>query len=300
MLNVFVSSTYEDLAVHRKKVRALIQALGLNDIAMERWPASPRPPHREVEEALRASHIYLGIIGWKQGSLIPDLQKSYVRFEYELAQSRSLPMLVFLANPKVPVPVEQIDRGPGWDEILKFREDVERDQTFVRNYFADPDDLVLRVSGSLFRMLAGTSEFKALSSEDQLILELRQIIQADFLARVNQIREAQTRGSPLEDKGQWFLPSLGRCNMGDWYIPREKISQRVADWLVTGKTTYLFLVGPSGIGKTNFLLDFILHAHSEQGGSQEPRLTHASTRLIRSPTVLPRKRRGLRESQSAP
>jgi hypothetical protein len=263
MLNVFVSSTYEDLKEHRRQVRALIEALGLNDIAMEKWPASPRPPCREVEEALRASNIYLGIIGWRRGSLIPDLQKSYVRFEYELARSIPLPMLVFLKDPAAST-LNEIDRGPAWEEILKFREEVEREQAFVRVYFADPLDLILRVSASLFRLLAGTNEFKALSSEDQFILELRQIMQADFLARLSQIKEAQMRGSPPEDKGQWFFPSLGRCNMGDWYIPREEVSRRVADWLVTGKTPYLFLVGPSGIGKTNFLLDFILRAHSEQ------------------------------------
>jgi hypothetical protein len=83
MLNVYVSSTYEDLTEHRKEVRALIETLGLSDIAMERWPASPRPPYREVEEALSVSHIYLGIIGWRRASLIPGLEKSYVRFEYE-------------------------------------------------------------------------------------------------------------------------------------------------------------------------------------------------------------------------
>jgi hypothetical protein len=264
MLNVFVSSTYEDLAEHRKQVRALIEALGLNDVAMEKWPASPQPPYREVEKAIRVSHIYLGIIGWRRGSLIPDLQTSYVRFEYDLARRTPLPMLVFLADPAEPIPVNKIERGSAWDDILKFRDDVEREQTFVRNYFGGPLDLVLRVSGSLFRMLAGTNEFKALSAEDQLVLELRQIMQADFLARQREIEESQTRERPAEEATQWFLPSLGRCNLGDWYIPREDVSRRVADWLVTGESTHLFLVGPSGIGKTNFLLDFIRRAHSEQ------------------------------------
>jgi hypothetical protein len=262
MLNVFVSSTYEDLKEHRKQVSALIEALGLNDIAMETWPPSTLPPNRVVEEAIRASNIYLGMIGWRRGSLVPGLQKSYVKFEYELARDKPLPMIMFLADPKA-FTVDQIDQGSAWEEILRFREDVEREQAFLRGYFADPLDLVRQVSGSLFRMLAKTSEFKALPSADQLILEVRQVVHADFTARLNQIRDAHTRGGPPEDKGQWFLPSLGRCNMGDWYIPREEVSRRVADWLVTGKTRYMFLVGPSGIGKTNFLLDFILRAHSE-------------------------------------
>jgi len=264
MLNVFVSSTYEDLKEHRKQVRALIEALGLNDIAMERWGASPRPPKDEVVKAVSSSQIYLGIIGWKRGSLVPGLGISYVKYEYDLARAKPLPMLVFLTNPEARVLVTEIDHGRAGSEIRRFRKQIEKEQGYVRDRFADPLDLVRRVSGSLFRMLAGTDEFKALSSENQLILELRQVVQADFLARLNQVREAQTRGGPPEDKGEWFLPSLGRCNMGDWYIPREKVSQQVADWLVTGRTMYLFLVGPSGIGKTNFLLDFIFRAQGEE------------------------------------
>lgn len=263
-INVFISSTYEDLSEHRKHLRALIEALGLSDIAMERWPASPQPPHQEVREALGASDIYLGIIGWRRGSLVPGLQKSYVQFEYELARDTPLPMLVYLTHPDTPVKATYIEAGDAFDDIRKFRGDVEREQTFVTNYFVDPLDLVRRVSGSLFRMLATTNKFKALPNENQLILELRQVVQADFLARLNQIRDAQSKGALPKDDGEWFLPSLGRCNMGDWYIPRKTVSQQVADWLITGKTTYLFLVGPSGIGKTNFLLDFIYRAQSEQ------------------------------------
>lgn len=264
MLNVFVSSTFEDLKEHRKQVSALINSLGLNDIAMERWPAAPNPPYREIEKALRESNIFLGIVGWKQGSSIPDLRKTYVRFEYECAQALPLPILMFLTDPAAPVLPNQIDRGRGSNAIDKFRKQIENEKDFVWAYFTDPLHLVRLVSGSLFRMLAGTKEFQALSSGNQLILELRQVLQTDFLTRLNQVREAQAQSGPHEDGSGWFVPSLGRCNLGDRYIPRREVSQRVADWLVTGRTPYLFLVGPSGIGKTNFLLDFMYRAHSEQ------------------------------------
>ena len=42
-INVFVSSTYEDLKSYRAKVRDLLLGLGLTDIAMERWPAGSLP-----------------------------------------------------------------------------------------------------------------------------------------------------------------------------------------------------------------------------------------------------------------
>lgn len=264
MLNVFVSSTYEDLQEHRTEIRALIEALGLNDIAMETWGERPCPPCDEIERAIRTSNIYLGIIGWKRGSLIPELQKSYVRYEYELARNKSLQMLVYLADPKAPVLPTSMDQGLAGEEIQQFRSEIENERSFIWGYFADPLDLVRRVSGSLFRVIADTDEFRALSSKDQLILELRQVMQADFLTRLNQIRVEQTSIGSTENGNEWFLPSLGRCNMGEWYIPREQVRQQVADWLIAGSTTYLFLVGPSGIGKTNFLLDFIYRVQNEQ------------------------------------
>jgi len=67
---IFVSSTTQDLKVHRERVRDLITAMGFVDIAMEKWYPDTRPTVDVIEEALDESDAYVGIFGFRYGERV--------------------------------------------------------------------------------------------------------------------------------------------------------------------------------------------------------------------------------------
>lgn len=269
MFNIFVSSTYEDLKSYREQVRELITALGFIDIAMEKWPPSSNPPKEEVKDALNRSDIYVGIFAWRYGSRLEDRDISYIEYEYRLAKQNKIPRLIFMTNPEKAWPPKFVDIGSDGKSIRRLRAEIEKDREITWKYFDTEMDLVRWLSAALFKLIASSDKFQILDSEQRAILELRQLINADFVARRNEI---EYQGD--ESGRHWFIPEIARCNVGKYYIARDSVRKDVADWLLKGQCPYLFLVGPSGIGKTNFLvMEFIHHVVSRNVHRQKPSLS---------------------------
>jgi len=258
-VNVFVSSTYEDLKGPRARVRELLSAMGLVDIAMETWPAKAHPPKEEVEDALGRSDIYVGIVAWKYGSRVAPAGMSYTEYEYELARRYRIPRLVFLTDPDAEWPVKFVDIGEDGQALRRFREEIEGEKQILWRHFRTDMDLVLQLSGSLCQLVRELDKVRKSDPEDRAILELLHRLNADLLARANQI-ETQEEDS----RKDWFISEISRCNVGRRYIPRKGIREQVSGWLIAGESPCLFLVGPSGIGKTNFLIEFMRHVVSER------------------------------------
>lgn len=250
--NVFVSSTSEDLRTHREGVRDLIRALDFRDIAMECFPAADRPPIEEIRTTLAESDVYLGIFGWKYGSCLPGSDLSYTKFEYQLAKELGKPRLIFLADPNEPVLPASFDRGLKGALMDELRADIQGDSTITWKYFRTERDLEPEICKSLIRLFVRSSKYQSLSPKDAFLSDLRLVMQEDLAARRNEI------DNKADESGRrWFIPAIGRCTVGRNFIRRLSIRRSVADWLLHDKTPYLFLVGPSGIGKTNFLVDLI-------------------------------------------
>lgn len=252
MFKIFVSSTYEDLKSYREQVRELIAALGFIDIAMEKWTSTPNPPKEEVENALNESDIYVGIFAWTYGSRLKDNGISYTEYEYRLAKKNKIPRLIFMSDPEKLVPVKFVDRDRSL--IDRLRNEIKKDEEITWKYFNTEMDLVRWLSAALFKLVASSDKFRLLDNEQKAILELRQLINADFVARRNEIEYQDD-----ESGRKWFIPEMHRCNVGKNYIARDSIRKEVAGWLLKSQCPYLFLIGPSGIGKTNFLVMELMH-----------------------------------------
>jgi len=109
--NVFVSSTYRDLKEERKKV---IEAIGkvCNAIGMEKFLPDEKSTLEVCLENLKKCDIYVGIIGSRYGSIVPENQlkevegKNYEKYKglsfthYELRKAGELeiPRAVFIIN----------------------------------------------------------------------------------------------------------------------------------------------------------------------------------------------------------
>jgi hypothetical protein len=250
---IFVSSTTQDLKTHREQVRDLITALGLTDIAMERWPVNPRPPLEQVDAALRESDVYVGIFAWRYGSPVDDGGLSYTEHEYRLACQEKKPRLLYLTDPHCPwIPSQMdIDRTA----IERLRSSIEKSRDVMWGYFASDWDLARRLVASLSKLLIESAKYRALPPEEKALMEILRLTREDFVARTNQI---ESLDDPTSDgERRWFISNMQRCNVGRFYIERQRLQESVAGWFLASKTPFLFLVGPSGIGKTNFLIDLI-------------------------------------------
>jgi hypothetical protein len=66
-LDVFVSSTSEDLTDHRAAVRQAVESLGLNPIMMEDFPAEGAKPIDVCKRNIADSEMLVGIYAHRHG-----------------------------------------------------------------------------------------------------------------------------------------------------------------------------------------------------------------------------------------
>lgn len=67
---VFLSSTFDDLEIHRKKIIDSLVKLQQNIQAMEFWAPTEKTPLELSLKKLRKSKIYIGILGTRYGTIV--------------------------------------------------------------------------------------------------------------------------------------------------------------------------------------------------------------------------------------
>jgi WD40 repeat protein len=109
---------------------------------MEGFGASPDQPAEYVRRRVQQHDVYVGVIGFRYGEIVPEGDLSYTEFEFRVAEDSGIPRLLFLldesllANPKaLPRGLVDADRG----RIDAFRERVRHDVQVKA--FKTPDDL---------------------------------------------------------------------------------------------------------------------------------------------------------------
>ncbi|WP_026432528.1 DUF4062 domain-containing protein [Paracidovorax oryzae] len=149
---IFVSSTFMDLEVHRRHVRDAIARLELTFKAMEFFGALPDTPKAECLRLVRASNIFVGIIGMRYGFIDPDDGKSMTQLEYEEAQAIRLPTLIYLIDedhhPMLP---KFVDTGAGAEKLMAFKGQLRK--AHVVNAFSSPEDLAAKVTQDVVRLV---------------------------------------------------------------------------------------------------------------------------------------------------
>jgi hypothetical protein len=90
-LQVFVSSTYEDLKEERQAAVEVILSAGHIPAGMELFAAGDRSLMEVIERWIDESDVFLLILGGRYGSIEPESGKSYIALEYEYAQKQGKP-----------------------------------------------------------------------------------------------------------------------------------------------------------------------------------------------------------------
>lgn len=160
---VFISSTFLDLAPHRKAIWELLEEFDVSVRGMEQFGARTGTPLETCIAELEQSDVYVGVIAFRFGSLHIPSGKSFTQLEYERAQFLSKETLIYLIDEEnASVQVKFMDKGAELEKLEAFKRTL-RDRHTI-DTFVSPDDLVEKLRRDLQRHV-GTSKAPAINDE---------------------------------------------------------------------------------------------------------------------------------------
>ena len=138
---IFISSTYQDLADHRRAVWQVLGEFPVGIRGMEEFGARPEAPLRTCLAEVERSDIYVGIVAFRTGTLDTQSGKSFTQIEYEHALQNEKEILIYLADEQAVIfPYCDIDIDPVQCEKLRAFKVTLCEQHTV-SIFSTPEDL---------------------------------------------------------------------------------------------------------------------------------------------------------------
>lgn len=137
---VFISSTYKDLAEYRREVWHVLEKFHVMPKGMEQFGARSQAPLETCLAEVEQSDVYVGIIGFRLGSIEPKSDKSFTQLEYEHAVKLGKEVLIYLADEEARFRQADFDFDPLNRARLDAFKDILKDRHTV-DWFSTPDDL---------------------------------------------------------------------------------------------------------------------------------------------------------------
>jgi len=147
LVKVFISSTYQDLADHRKSVNEVLTRMQLSISAMEFFGSRTDEPLPVCEAEISSCDYLIGIYAWKYGWR-PNGDKSITEQEFLLAKRWKKKCLCYVVDESYPWPPKHIDRGNSANLLVDFKQKVNK---LVRSVFTTPDNLAKQIAADLAR-----------------------------------------------------------------------------------------------------------------------------------------------------
>jgi len=144
---VMISSTARDLPEHRRKVMDACLSQGMFPIMMEHLPAADLDAIQISLRMVDQADIYIGIFADRYGYIPGGYDESLIEMEYNHAEHRSIPRLIFIINDEHPKTCEDGDAYSKAAKLKKFKERLCK--SLIVNFFNSPEDLQARVLNSL-------------------------------------------------------------------------------------------------------------------------------------------------------
>ena len=154
---VFVSHTSDmaQIPEDRSFVRAALDAVnraGMAPVDMRYFAARNDKPADYCRTRVRECEVYVAVIGFRYGSIVPGEAVSYTELEFNAAGTAGLPRLVFLLDDTADVPGARADRDRG--AIDGFRQRLCEAGLVLRGFNSDAS-LELEVFHALAELSAG-------------------------------------------------------------------------------------------------------------------------------------------------
>jgi tetratricopeptide (TPR) repeat protein len=158
-MKLFLSSTYQDLHEHRRRVIEALERLRHNGaeiewLGMEAFGARDDLPADACIQFVDKCDLYIGFLGVRYGSLDPKTGWSMTETEYRRAVAQNKPRLIFLIDEKnARVAPGDFESSPeGQQKLRALKEDAKKDR--VVDFFTTPEDLAWKVTTALAQKLS--------------------------------------------------------------------------------------------------------------------------------------------------
>ena len=161
---VFISSTYEDLKDYRKKVWELLETYDVNVKGMEEFGARSESALETCLNEVERSDIYVGLIGFKFGSIEEKTGKSFTRIEYEKAVKEEKEILIYLIDDDAEISVQHIDFGEKHEKLKNFKKLLKEKHTV--DFFRSEDDLTEKLDKRFEDLLTSKEEKEEVQDEN--------------------------------------------------------------------------------------------------------------------------------------
>jgi hypothetical protein len=99
-MQVFISSTFEDLRSERESISWTILKLGHIPVGMENFSSMTDRGWEVIKNTIDNSDIYVLIVAGKYGSIEKESGLGWTEKEYEYAVGKKMPILVFIRDNK--------------------------------------------------------------------------------------------------------------------------------------------------------------------------------------------------------
>ncbi|WP_081945785.1 DUF4062 domain-containing protein [Halomonas salina] len=186
-LQVFVSSTYEDLKIDRQSAVSAILKAGHIPAGMELFTAGDKSQMDTIRRWIDESDIYMLILSGRYGSVEPTTEVSYTELEYDYALEQEKPLFAVVINEDA-LEVRVKEHGTHLMEkenpkqLATFREKV---LSNISSFFSDEKDIRLCVYESLSDFSANRDLKGWVSSEE--VVNSQSLL--DEVTRLNQENE---------------------------------------------------------------------------------------------------------------
>lgn len=169
-LQVFVSSTYEDLKIDRQAAVSAILKAGHIPAGMELFTSGDQSQMDTIRRWINESDVYMLILGGRYGSVEPTTGVSYTELEYDYALEQEKPLFSVVINEKaleerVKTNGSSVLEKDNQKQLKLFREKV---LSNISSFFTDEKDIRLCVYESLSDFSANR-ELKGWVSSDEIV-----------------------------------------------------------------------------------------------------------------------------------
>jgi hypothetical protein len=152
LMKTFLSSTYVDLANHRKAAAEAVERLGHQVGHMEVFGARPEEPSDVCLSEIDECDLFVGIYAHRYGYVPDGSHLSITESEFDHARKNNKPAFCFLVDEDHPWPPKMIEKEPGRSKLSNFKAKI--GSRLARDTFTTPDDLAYKVAAALGRYLS--------------------------------------------------------------------------------------------------------------------------------------------------
>jgi hypothetical protein len=147
-IRAFVSSTYEDLKVHRTHVIDVLRQSGVFVDPMENWTAESDEPKKFSQDRLAGCHFCVLLVACRRGYVPANETRSITQLEYQAAIEKGIDVLVYLLdeNSSWPTRFNELDSDP---QVRAWRASLE--QRHGRDLFSATPSSINKIAQAVTR-----------------------------------------------------------------------------------------------------------------------------------------------------